>query len=110
MLKLECGYRMVLDAAYSGCRLRLRENQGGIFSSQGAELFENPGLRLPGRLAPRPSNLRGGDILPGRAFFHRPDVDDLAGVDLVLEELGQVAEEHFHELLRGHGRSVRMPE
>jgi hypothetical protein len=28
----------------------------------------------------------------------------------VFEELGEFAEQHFHELLRGHGRSVRMPE
>ena len=28
----------------------------------------------------------------------------------VLEKLGQLAEEHFHELLRGHGRAVGMPE
>ena len=29
---------------------------------------------------------------------------------LVLEELRQLAEEHFHELLRGHRRAVGMPE
>ena len=35
---------------------------------------------------------------------------DGAQLGFVLEELRQLAEEHFHELLRGHRRAVGMPE
>ena len=38
------------------------------------------------------------------------DAPNGAEFGFVFEELGQLAEEHFHELLRGHRRAVGVPE
>ena len=54
------------------------------------------------------------EALIGKAFrsFHAGvgSAPEGAEFGFVLEEIGQLAEEHFHELLRGHGRAVGMPE
>ena len=60
-----------------------------------------------------------GQLLPPKPFSASPCKQLLARVrrapegaqfGLVLEELGQLAEEHLHELLRRHRRAVGMPE
>ena len=60
-----------------------------------------------------------GQLLAAEAFLGEPlqelrprvgRAPERAQFGLVLEELGQLAEEHLHELLRRHRRAVGMPE